>query len=118
MSTIRLLIHGEVRDVEGLAALAKRVHAFVEAYEPETLVWECFADPRTGRVAWHEAYASADAYLFHLRNLEEQGFFDEWVRLTRSMRVLSLEEIDDGRVWERLNALNADFLTGVARLVR
>lgn len=118
MSKIRLLFHGEVRDVEAIAALAKRMHAFIEAYEPETLVWECFADARTGAAVWHEVYARPDAYLFHMRNMEEQGFFDEWVRLTRLTEVSSLNDIEDDRVWDRLNSFNAAFMRGLAQLVR
>lgn len=118
MGRVRLLLHGEVRDHEAHALFAKRVTAFVQQYEPETIAWESFADELTGKVVFHELYASADAYLFHLRNMEEQGFFDEFVRQTRLTSVTSLVRLSDERVWSRLRAFNADFLHGVSGVVR
>ncbi len=118
MSTVRVLWHGETRDVEGHAALVKRMHAFIEQYEPETLVWECFADQLTGQVVWHEVYASGDAFLFHLRNLDEQDFFGEFVRLVRMTSVTSLEPVTDDRVWTELRSFNAAFLHEAAAVHR
>ena len=114
MGTVRLLLRGQVGDHEAHVALAKRMQAFVEQYEPETVIWEVFADDLTGRVVWHEVYASAEAYLLHVRNMQEQGFFDEFVRQTRLESVTSLEPLSDGRAWEQLRALHADFLHEVA----
>lgn len=118
MGEVRILFEGEVQDHEAHAALAKRIHAFVERYEPDTLVWEVFGDPLTGRVAWHEAHRSADAYLFHADNMEQQGFFDEFVRQTRLSGVTVLSQITDDRVWQRLRSFHADFLVPLAAVRR
>lgn len=118
MEQVRILVEGETRDHEEHALLAKRVQAFVEQYEPHTLVWEVFADPATGQVAWHEVYVSADAYLFHADNMEQQGFFDEFIRQTRLSGVRVLSPITDDRVWKRLRSFHADFLAPVAGVHR
>lgn len=118
MGEVRILFEGEVQDHEAHAVLSKRIRAFIEQYEPDTVVWEVFGDPLTGRVVWHEVHRSADAYLFHADNLEQQGFFDEFVRQTRLSGVTVLSQITDDRVWQRLRAFRADFLVPLAAVHR
>ncbi len=118
MEQVRILVEGEVRDHEEHALLAKRIQAFVEQYEPDTLVWEVFADPLTGHVVWHEVHRSADAYLFHADNMEQQRFFDEFVRQTRLSGVTVLSPVTDDRVWQRLRSFHADFLVPLAGVHR
>ena len=98
MSNIELVVQGTATDVRGFTELAQRMCAFVEANEPGTLRYDCFADAESGQFLWQEVYESESALLQHLQHLAENRFLDEAAQVADFEAMTALGDISDPHV--------------------
>lgn len=70
----RSIVEWTSNDFPSIVDLVERMSDYVEADEPETLVFEWFGNEDTGKVVWYQVYSNDDAFLTHAQNMIEAGF--------------------------------------------
>ena len=82
MAKFRVFLYGQVKEgqVEAFRDLGRRMTDYVKENEPGTVVYGWFISD-DGRFANEDGYTEDGAFLTHLANAGEQGFFDEYMTL-------------------------------------
>lgn len=90
MSVSRSIAEWTSENYEAAVDLARRMTDYIEANEPDTLIFEWFGDEETGRVMWYQEYRDDEAFLAHAQNMAEQGFREETFQVLALDRVVLL----------------------------
>ena len=77
----RVFVSGRVSDVAAFRKLHKRISVYMKQHEPGTSVYNWFVSD-DGLYVNEDGYADDDAFLSHIGNAQEQGFYDEVLGLT------------------------------------
>ena len=91
---------------------------YVEADEPETLVFEWFGSESTGKLFSYQTYANDEAFLTHAQNMIDAGFRAEVQQLFTLDRLLLLTPLTHTRTKEMAHQLGAEQLAPIIGVVR
>lgn len=114
MSEITAIVRGTTRNFAAFRDFADRVCGFVDAHEPETLIYRFFADEHTGVFVCQETYLDGAAFVTHTQNMDEQGFREEAAQLADVQEVTILGVVADPAAAELLEQSSAVQLPPVA----
>lgn len=114
----RSIVEWATDDFPSAVDLAKRMSEYVEANEPETLVFEWFGNESTGKVVWYQTYANDEAFLTHAQNMIDTGFRAEVQQLFTLDRLLLLTPLTHTRTKEMARQLGAVQLAPIIGVVR
>ena len=114
----RSIVEWTTDDFPAVVELAGRISNYVEANEPETLVFEWFGDDNSGKVIWYQVYASDEAFLTHAQNMMETGFRAETQQLLTQDRLLLLTPPTDPRTQEMARQIGAEQVVPIGGVVR
>jgi hypothetical protein len=105
-------------DYPAVVDLARRMTAYIESNELDTLVFEWFGNEDTGKVVWYQVYPDDEAFLRHARNMKEAGFSEEAQQLLTQSRLLLLTPLTHPQTKEMANRLDAEQLAPITGVVR
>lgn len=117
MAESRSVIEWTTNDYEAVVDLARRISDYVDANEPDTLVFEWFGNETTGKVIWYQVYVDDVAFLRHAQNMNEAGFADEVGRLLTQDGVLLLTAPTLPETEQMAGQVGADVLERIAGVV-
>lgn len=117
MAESRSVIEWTTNDYKAVVDLARRISDYVEANEPDTLVFEWFGNPTTGKVVWYQVYVNDEAFLRHAQNMNEAGFAEEAGRLLTQDRVLLFTAPTLPQTEQMAEQIGADVLERIAGVV-
>lgn len=118
MAGFRIFNDGKIKDYEGFVVLAKRARDFVEANEPDTITWECYANEEAGRGFFEESYTDEESFLTHFQNSIDHGFVDEILEVFELQNIRVPANITDPRVRQIIDQFGGVQLHEVQRMVR
>ena len=118
MNQSRSILEWTTNDYETVVDLARRMSDYIEANEPDTLVFEWFGDEATGTVLWYQVYTSDEAFLEHAQNMNEAGFADEVQQLLTQNRLLLLTPPSHPQTREMAKQVGAEEFEPIAGVVR
>ncbi len=95
MSVSRAISEWSTTDFGRLVELVRRISEYVAEHEPDTLAFEAFGDPATGKVLLHQAYVDDSAFLVHANNMRDAGFMDDLAELLSPERLVLLSRPSD-----------------------
>jgi hypothetical protein len=114
----RSIVEWTTNDFPSIVDLAERMSDYVEANEPQTLVFEWFGNEDTGKVVWYRVYSDDEAFLIHAQNMIEAGFRAEAQQLFTQDRLLLLTPPTHPRTQEMARELGAEQVEPIVGVVR
>lgn len=114
----RSILEWTTSDYDAVADLARRMTAYIEENEPDTLAFEWFGDQATGQVVWYQVYSNDEAFLEHAQNMAEAGFAEEVQRLLSHRRLLLLTPVTHPQTRTMAQQIGAEQVEPIDGLVR
>jgi quinol monooxygenase YgiN len=114
----RSIVEWTTSDYDAVTDLVRRMIAYMEENEPDTLAFECFGDRAHGRCVWYQVYSNDEAFVKHAQNMAEAGFSDEARALLSDLRVVQLTPITHPQMQAMAQQVGAEQLEPVDGLVR